>query len=386
MESHVGTIITGSGAVDATFADVLPSEDEEEHSQEEDQAASSEFVPDITSIASEAPRPTEESEAPAPLGLMMLDEGRPDSNSVTVASVPGPRTSIQTTTSRSSDSSSTQGRQGGGTSTPTGTISTSSSNGSTSRTNRRPRAASPSKLPSLTSPRGEPLGCNPARASTDARERERNPSLSTVSNRLGGVDLRVVRDNFESLGGTFQTARGKRSAPDNAASTPTFASSKRVRAKKRMDQMETELSSIQEAHAAEGSEMTKLLLFFREDADRRADSEARRRREDREGREAAEKQEREQRENDRRSELAAADARLQQQREDERLRREEEARRDAASRLDREQERAEERRRYEERMERERIESQQRHEQMMALLGTNLAKSKQRLAAAAPCS
>ncbi|KAL3656645.1 hypothetical protein V7S43_018548 [Phytophthora oleae] len=186
--------------------------------------------------------------------------------------------------------------------------------------------------------------------------------------RLGGVDLRIFRDNFEALGGTSEKPKGKRSPSETSVATPTYVSSKRVRAKKRLEQFKDGVSLIEQIQQSANADITKLLVFFRQEAGRRADSEPERWREERTERESAEKQDWEKREEDRRVELAAAEARLNQLREDDRLHREEEAKKEVALKQERDQERADERRRHEERMELQRAEARQRHEQMMILL------------------
>ncbi|KAF4045037.1 hypothetical protein GN244_ATG02419 [Phytophthora infestans] len=95
---------------------------------------------------------------------------------------------------------------------------------------------------------------------------------------------------------------------------PTCTTAKRVRAKKRMEELERELASMEKQHESGAGEMTRLLVFFREEAGLRAAADAKRRREEREERELADKREREQRDRDRRAGTALVEQRLQQQR------------------------------------------------------------------------
>ncbi|KAL3661437.1 hypothetical protein V7S43_013640 [Phytophthora oleae] len=149
--------------------------------------------------------------------------------------------------------------------------------------------------------------------------------------------------------------------------SPTNVSSS-VRAKQWLAEFHSGVSSIEKMQEAANADMTKLLVFFRQEADRKADADATRRREDREDRETAEKRDRDLRERDRQVEQAALETRMLRMCEEDRGRREEEVRKDLALRQEREQERAEERRRHEERIELERSEVRQRHEQMVTLL------------------
>lgn len=59
--------------------------------------------------------------------------------------------------------------------------------------------------PTHASPEGPPLVRDSSRVLTDAIEMQQNPKKSTSSNRLGGGDLRVVRDNIDELTGKTGT-------------------------------------------------------------------------------------------------------------------------------------------------------------------------------------
>ncbi|KAE8989698.1 hypothetical protein PR001_g21704 [Phytophthora rubi] len=137
-----------------------------------------------------------------------------------------------------------------------------------------------------------PLVRDPARAGDDAVEMARNRTKNTASNRLGGCDLRVLRDNLDEMTGRPSSASGKRDNPDSSSNGATYASNKRVSAKKRLDQLRKEMDEATEKQSAAGADMLQMLMLMREDAARRAEMEDRRRREDREAVLAAEKRER----------------------------------------------------------------------------------------------
>ncbi|KAE8956141.1 hypothetical protein PF011_g31576, partial [Phytophthora fragariae] len=171
-----------------------------------------------------------------------------------------------------------------------------STSGSKTKAVGRPRSGgkSPATAARATyaSPGGAPLARDPSRALDDAIEMARNKKKSTASNRLGRCDLRVMRDNMYELTTRPPSAGGKRDAPDSSSNGTTYASNKRVRAKKRLEQLRKEMDEATDKQSAAGADMLQVLMFVREDADRRAETEDRRRREDRESAAAAEKIER----------------------------------------------------------------------------------------------
>jgi hypothetical protein len=256
-----------------------------------------------------------------------------------------------------------------GTLTPTGSSSTYG------KASGRPKGGKKSLTPArptYASPDGRPLTRASTRADIDALEMLRNQKNTTCSNCLGGGDLRVLRDNMVELTGKSPSTGSKRDATDFSSSGATYASNKRVRAKKRLDQMRKELDEAEDKQSAGASDMVQMLVLMREDADRRSETEDRRRREDREARLAADRQEREDRESLRRDEAAAAEARRSRELEIARTIREEQSRKEAALA-------AENRLRYEERLERDHAEARKRHEQMLLLIsamqrGSNLPK------------
>ncbi|ETK92550.1 hypothetical protein L915_04120, partial [Phytophthora nicotianae] len=224
-------------------------------------------------------------------------------------------------------------------------------------------------------PGGARFTVRPERNDTDAQKEEENPNRSSFSNRLGGSDLRFLRDNYEAMGDVYANRGSKKAVPtNNSAMTPTYTASKRISAKKSMQSLVDDLAAVTDVQAKDDGGMARLLVFFRQDADRRAEADAKRRHEDREERDAAERREGEVRDRERREEAKAAEERHQQERKEDRERREEDAKREAALRAERERERAEERRQQDQQMQLEREELRQRHEQMMLMLQA-LAKS-----------
>ncbi|KAE9016856.1 hypothetical protein PF011_g6966 [Phytophthora fragariae] len=191
----------------------------------------------------------------------------------------------------------------------------------------------------------------------------RNRTKNTASNRLGGCDLRVLRDNLDEMTERPSRASGKRDNPESSSNGATYVSNKRVRAKKRLDQLRKEMDEATEKQSAAGADMLQMLMLMREDADRRAEMEDRRWREDREAVVAAEKSEREEREQLRRDEAAAAEARRYQEIELNKLMRDEQIRMEAEAAT-------ESRRRYEEKAERDRAEARERHDQMMLFIAS----------------
>ncbi|KAE9005183.1 hypothetical protein PR001_g16454 [Phytophthora rubi] len=232
-------------------------------------------------------------------------------------------------------------------------------------TGRPKRAKSPSAVakPSYASPDGAPLLRDPTRALEDATEMARNKSKNTASNRLGGCDLRVMRDHLDDLTGRPSSSGAKRAAPNSSSSGATYATNKHVCAKTRLDQLRKEMEEAEEKQVSARTDMMQVFVFMREDADRRAEIEDRRRREDREALLASEKREREEREAIRLEVAAAAEARRNQEMERSRVIFEEQRRKEAELS-------AESRRRYEERLERDRAEARERHGQMMLLIAS----------------
>ncbi|ETL37131.1 hypothetical protein F441_11399 [Phytophthora nicotianae CJ01A1] len=117
---------------------------------------------------------------------------------------------------------------------------------------------------------------NPLNATYDNNEREKHRGLSPASNRLGGQDLRILRDNFHEMGGRSVGSKHKRTASDPTPPA-TFVAAKRNNAKKRMDDLGKQVAT-HEDHLACAQDMSTLMIIFREDANRREDAEERRRR------------------------------------------------------------------------------------------------------------
>lgn len=214
----------------------------------------------------------------------------------------------------------------------------------------RPPKPTPT-TPPMTSPDGAVLFRDPGRAVANAREKARNPRLSSVSNRLGGQDLTVVRDNIEEL--------SKRSNRVNELRFETFTQAKRTKTAKRIENLGKQITGLEEAHGSDTNDMTRLLIFYRAESDRKAETAELRRHEEKAQRDAVEKREKEERERAR-------------QDESDRLREE------RADRLAREEkwkaEKEENRRQFEARMELERSEARERHSEMMMMLAKLINK------------
>lgn len=151
----------------------------------------------------------------------------------------------------------------------------------------RPRRNSRERLPSVATPDGPSLTRNPENATANAEESARYKRLTAANNRLGGRDLRVLRDNFEAMGGQPEE---KRPASEVSTSTPnTYVTAKRMKTKKRLDSLDREMALAEAQQVAAAADMMQMLVFFREEADRRGEAEKKRRREDREERRDAEK-------------------------------------------------------------------------------------------------
>jgi hypothetical protein len=345
-----GAIVTSSGVFDASFANDVCSDGEEvrdtpeavDHGTLPPGADADEDTPSITNrsrrLGGERDAAAEATSAPASDDI---PRGVGGARPAAVTPLGSARGSGITTTTTSSGSSSAKAKAAG-----------------------RPRGGrkSPTLVrPTYASPDGRPLARDLARAEEDTQEVLRNQKKTTSSNRLGGGDLRVLRDNMDELTGKSPSSGSKRDASDISGTGATYASNKRARAKKRLDQLRKEMDEAEEKQSTGAVDMMQMLVFMREDADRRSETEDRRRREDREARLAAERQEREDRENLRRDESATAEARRSQELELARAIREEQARKEAALA-------AESRLRYEDRLERDRTEARERHEQMLLLI------------------
>lgn len=239
----------------------------------------------------------------------------------------------------------------------------------------RPRRASPGPIPTQAYPDGPVLARDPDNCAADTEEMSRYRRLSIASNRLGGRDLRVLRDNLAEMGGRARNPTEKRSVPDTI-STPTYAASKRVCARKRLDSLESSLAGVVEGRNTDNTQVLNMMPFFQLQADNRAELEERQRKEDREERRAAEKMERDERDRLRNDDVARYESKLQFLLETERLRSEETNERLRLDREERDQEKKECQRRFDERLELERNEARQRHEQMMAILSAVLQNPK----------
>ncbi|KAE8970187.1 hypothetical protein PR003_g28577 [Phytophthora rubi] len=240
------------------------------------------------------------------------------------------------------------------------------------RSTGRPRSTRRGPNPTTSSPDGPMLQRDPRRAAEDDREVDENRNLNVASNRLGGHNLRVLRDNVATMTENLVNANGKRAptGTDATSTNPSYAQNKRVRAKKRLDEIQREIDDLEKRQSSSGGDLMGMLLLLQKDSDRRLESEERRRREDRKERIEAEKRERAEREQTRREE-AEAEARRRQDAAEATLQLREDTRReDAARQAALDSEREENKRRYEERLAFDREEARQRHEQMMMLLSS----------------
>ncbi|KAG2854953.1 hypothetical protein PC113_g12855 [Phytophthora cactorum] len=164
------------------------------------------------------------------------------------------------------------------------------------------KRASSSTRPTFATPEGTELQVDPRRSGEDAGEQSRHSGKNVTSNRLGGGDLRVLRENMEELGARSAGSGSKRPSSDApGASSSTYANNKRTRVRKRV-----ETDQLDDKHSHVGGDTLSMLVFLREVTERRTEAENRHRREDREERLAHERLKREEREQVRREEAAAA--------------------------------------------------------------------------------
>ncbi|KAE8914595.1 hypothetical protein PF003_g1702 [Phytophthora fragariae] len=154
-----GTVATSQGFVPVEFAADYDVESSDEDAEEQDSQSieSSELV-----------------------SVALSGEGPDGSSSTTTTSSPTPPGATSGTT-------------------PSARVSVTPTS-STPRGVGRPRVRDSSPIVSVASPDGSALSRNPERVATDAAEAERFRRMSSTCDRLGGRDLRVLRDNFEEMG------------------------------------------------------------------------------------------------------------------------------------------------------------------------------------------
>ncbi|KAE9297443.1 hypothetical protein PF008_g23743 [Phytophthora fragariae] len=174
---------------------------------------------------------------------------------------------------------------------PLRTIESNGKAGST-RPVGRPKGKKRAPRPTFASPDGPPLERDPENAARDKIEEDRHKNLSNSSNRLGGCDLHILRDNVDVLNPRTDAGNGKRSPSDKPSIGGTFIANKRVRAKTRINEIQKELSLAEQKSAATNNEIMQIMLLMRQETEARADVEERRRRAEREERVEAEKRER----------------------------------------------------------------------------------------------
>ncbi|KAL4096237.1 hypothetical protein PRIC1_009599 [Phytophthora ramorum] len=205
------------------------------------------------------------------------------------------------------------------------------------------------------------LNRDPMRVAQDTQEMQRHSKKNTTSNRLGGSDLRVLRDNMNEMNSRVSATGSKRDATESSTTGATYPCNKRARARKHIEQIWKEKDEVEARQSSAGGDMMQILVFMHEEADRRSETEDRRRREGRETRLAAERQERDERESIRRDEARAAATISRQGMELIRALREEQNKKEIAVS-------AENRFRYEKRLDRDRAEARERYEQLMLLV------------------
>ncbi|KAJ8566613.1 hypothetical protein ON010_g6507 [Phytophthora cinnamomi] len=203
-----------------------------------------------------------------------------------------------------------------------------------------------------TASNGATLHRDANREEQGAREADENLNLSAMSNRLGGQDLRVFRDNVEAMTQNMLNANGKRSPTegsrtDGSTNGTSYAKATRVRAKQRPHEMRNEIDDLEQRQTASGSELMSMLLFLQKESERRAETEERRRRAERDERLEAEKRERAEREEIRREESNVAEQRRQDDHEAARVLQEEQRRQDTARQARMDQDRGETEMKYE---------------------------------------
>jgi hypothetical protein len=173
------------------------------------------------------------------------------------------------------------------------------------RSSGRPRAARREPLPTVASPEEPTLRRDPRRAGEDAQEVDENQILNVASNRLGGQDLRVFTDNVATMTINLLNDNGKRPAADGTPTTTastSFAKDKRVRAKKRIVEIQREIDEAERRQSSAGADLMRMMLMLQKNSDRRAEAEEARRRADRDERFEADGRERAEREQIRRDE------------------------------------------------------------------------------------
>ncbi|OWZ06705.1 LOW QUALITY PROTEIN: hypothetical protein PHMEG_00021011 [Phytophthora megakarya] len=162
--------------------------------------------------------------------------------------------------------------------------------GGTRNSAGRPRGQQSLPIPTVASPGGQELCHDSRRPSEDAEEQAANPTLSYSNNRLEGEDLIILRDTpnttYNTTINTTTNGSGKSSAtdrgrPDGSSGTPSFTTTKRIRSKQSMAELQKDLDEAHAAQAMGGSDMMELLIFSSKGR-LSAESEERRQHEERE--------------------------------------------------------------------------------------------------------
>ncbi|KAE9186090.1 hypothetical protein PF005_g20988 [Phytophthora fragariae] len=359
-ERPQGSIFTRDGVVDAALAaefdlsQFSPDEDDEESSQPAQQRH----------LQSDGGSERDRTE-----GLQDTDSGAQVSVSLATDATQTRRGqtphATSTRTARSPSSRLTQR-----TTVTTASPAASSTSARVPRSVGRPRGSRRDLLDTVVTPDGPILQRDPARAQADALELEAHPSLNIGTNRLGGRDIRVMRDNLATMSESGANATGKRSPASDATrdATASYGKNKRIRAKARLEELKQDIEALGKEQFSAGADMMQMLVIFQKDSDRRTEAEERRRREEREERREADRLEREERERIRNEVAEAAERRREHDIKESRELREVQQRSDAAREASLAMDREENRRRYEERLAMERAEARERHEQLMLML------------------
>ncbi|GMF47002.1 unnamed protein product [Phytophthora fragariaefolia] len=133
----------------------------------------------------------------------------------------------------------------------------------------RPGATRRYPLPTVASPDGPALRRDPRRAEEAARQAGENQTLNVASNRLGGHDLRIFRDNVTMMNLNALNENGKRSPADGPATKTSFAKSKRMRARKSIDEIQHDIEeAVQKQSVAGADRLQRLEAEWREGLER----------------------------------------------------------------------------------------------------------------------
>ncbi|GMF28250.1 unnamed protein product [Phytophthora fragariaefolia] len=103
----------------------------------------------------------------------------------------------------------------------------------------------------------------------NAREVDENQSHNVASNRLGGQDLRISRDNVATMNLNPLDENGKRSRADGPVTNTSFTKSKRMRVQKRIDEIQQDIEEAEKKQSLAGADILRMILMFQKDSERR---------------------------------------------------------------------------------------------------------------------